>query len=158
MSAEEVAAELRTIRIDPGLWEVTSTVTGASGPNLPRAAQARIKGHRRTLRNCITPGQAARPEANFLRIQEDGRCTYRDFSMRDGRVQGEMRCAGAGQPETVTTHMEGRHGPRAYEMRMHMVSTGMPEGGNITIETRTIGRRIGDCPSAAPQRNEGESE
>lgn len=155
MSAEEVAAELRTVRIEPGLWEVTSIVTGASGPNLPRAAEARIKGHRRTLRNCITPAQAARPEANFLRIQEDGHCTYRDFSMRGGRVRGEMMCSGAGQPGTMTTRMEGRHGPRDYDMRMRMTSTGMPEGANMIIDTRTIGRRIGDCPPAAPQPTKG---
>jgi len=150
MTAGEVAAELRGLRIEPGLWEVRSEVLDANGPNLPRMAQARIKGPRPIVRTCITPAQAARPEANFLRTEPDSNCVYRGFSLRDGRLRGEMRCAGAGLPGTTTTSMSGQYGARGYDTRMRMASTGMPEGANMTIETRTIGRRIGDCPPAAP--------
>lgn len=150
MTAEEVAAELRNVRVEPGLWEVRSEVLDATGPNLPRQAQAEIKGHRRSIRNCITPEQAAHPETNFLRTQRNGHCTYRGFSMRDGRMRGEMRCTGGGMPGVVTTSMHGLHGPRSHDVRMRMTSTGMPEGANMIIETRTVGRRIGACPAAAP--------
>lgn len=150
MTVEEVAAELRGLRIEPGLWEISSQVLDANGPNLPRKAQARIKGPRQSVRNCITPEQAAHPESNFLRTQRTGNCTYRDFSMRDGRMRGEMRCTGGGMPGIVTTSMDGLYGPRSHDVRMRMTSTGMPQGANMTIETRTIGRRIGACPPAAP--------
>lgn len=155
MPAEAVAAELRGVRVEPGLWQVTSAVTGASGPNLPREAKARIERHRRTSRTCISAAQAARPEANFLRARASGQCSYRHFSMRDGRVRGEMRCAGDGLPGTTVTSMDGRYGPRLYDVRMRTVSTGMPEGANMIVETRTISRRIGDCPPAAPQPPRG---
>ena len=150
MTVDEVAQELRRIAIEPGLWEVSSEVTDANGPNLPRQAQARIKGHRTAVRNCITPEQAAHPEANFLRRQQAGNCSYRGFSTEGGRVRGEMSCTGGGQPGTMTTSMEGRHSPRSHDVRMRMASTEMPEGANMIIETRTVGRRIGDCPPAAP--------
>ena len=150
MSAQEVAAELRGLRIEPGLWEMRSEVLDATGPNLPRMAQARLKGPRPIVRTCISPAEAARPEANFLRSQPDSHCTYRGFSLRDGRLRGEMRCAGGGLPGTTTTSMDGRYGARGYDTRMRMASTGMPEGANMIIETRTIGRRIGNCPPAAP--------
>jgi hypothetical protein len=155
MTVEEVAAELRSVRVEPGLWELSSAVLEAQGPNLPREAQARIKGHRQHARNCITPEQAARPEANFLRRQVDSNCTYRGFSMRGGRVRGEMRCTGGDMPGTMTTSMDGRYGARSYDVRMHMTSTEMPLGANMIIDTRTIGRRIGDCPPAAPERSNG---
>lgn len=150
MTAGEVAAELRGLRIEPGLWEVRSEVLDANGPNLPRMAQARIKGPRPIVRTCITPAQAARPEANFLRTEPDSNCVYRGFSLRDGRLRGEMRCAGGGLPGTTTTSMSGQYGARGYDTRMRMASTGMPEGANMIIETRTIGRWIGVCPPAAP--------
>jgi hypothetical protein len=155
MTAGEVAAELRGLSIEPGLWALSSAVVDARGPNLPREAQARLKRHRQNVRNCVTPAQAARPEATFLTRQAGSRCTYRDFSIRGGRLRGEMRCAGGGLPGSMTTTMDGQYGPRGYDVRMRMTSTGMPEGANIIIDTRTVGRRIGDCPTAARARSNG---
>jgi uncharacterized protein DUF3617 len=157
MSANEVAAELRDLRIEPGLWRVTSEVTAARGANLPLAAKARIEAHRRVASSCVTPAEAARPEANFLRQQRDGHCGYRGFSLSGSRMRGQMRCAGGGLPGTVTTEMDGRYRPGAYELTMRMTSTGMPEGANMVIETRTIGRRVGACPPAAVRPSEGGS-
>lgn len=155
MTVEEVAAELRNVRVEPGLWDMSSQVLAASGPNLPREAQARIERHRQNVRNCISPEQAARPEANFLRRREGGICIYRDFSMRGGRLRGEMRCTGGGLPGSMTTTMDGQYGPRRYDVRMRMTSTGMPEGANMIIDTRTLGRRIGDCPPAPRNSSKG---
>lgn len=157
MSADEVAAELSALSIEPGLWRVASEVTAASGDNLPRAARARIEAHRRSVSSCVTAAEAARPEANFLRQQRDGHCSYRGFSLRSGRMRGQMRCTGGGLPGAVTTEMDGRYRPGAYELIMRMTSTGMPEGANMVIETRTVGRRIGACPPAAAQPSEGGS-
>lgn len=155
MTAAEVAAELRNLHIEPGLWEVSSAVLDARGPNLPREAQSRMKAHRQNLRNCITPALAARPEANFLRRQSGSLCTYRGFSVRDGRLRGEMRCTGGGLPGAMTTRMDGRYGPRGYDVRMRMISTDMPVGANMIIDTRTIGLRIGHCPPGPPRASEG---
>lgn len=155
MTAGEVAAELRGLRVEPGLWEVTSAVLDARGENMPREARARIRSHRGTIRNCVTPAQAARPDANFMRIQQRGACTYRGFSIQGGRMRGEMRCTDPGLPGAMTTSMDGRYGPRNYEVRMRMVSTGMPEGANMIIDTRTVGRRIGQCPPDAPRAPKG---
>ena len=155
MSANEVAAELRGLRVEPGLWEVTSAVLDANGENMPREAQARMKGHRRTLRNCVTPAQAARPDESFLRARQDGsQCSWRGFRLEGERLRGEMRCTGGRLPGVMTTRMDGRYGPRSYDVRMRMTSTDMPLGANMVIDTLTIGRRIGDCP-AAPRAAQG---
>jgi hypothetical protein len=147
MTAQEVAAELRKVHIEPGLWEVTSRVLDASGPNLPREARARMIAHRQSVRNCVTPERAAHPEGNFLRTQRDSNCTYRDFSTDGGQVRGSMRCTGGGMPGVMTTRMEGRYGPQSYDVTLHMSSTEMPHGADVTIIARTIARRISDCPA-----------
>ena len=144
MTAEEVASELANMRIEPGLWVVASEVVEVRAPDLPLEVRNRMVGPRRRLRNCITPEQAARPSANFLAARADSACAYRRFTVRDGIVAGEMIC-----PE-ATARMEGRYGPRAYDMRMEMASP-MPGGETMTIAIRAHGRRIGECEQGERQ-------
>ena len=138
MSDEEVAAELSTLRIEPGLWEVSSAVLDVSAPNLPIEVRNRMVGPRGSIRHCITPEQAERPSANFLAARESSDCRYRDFEMREGRLTGAMTCPDA------TARMQGRYGPASYEMRMEMRSR-MPDGATMTLQLRSSGRRIGEC-------------
>ena len=138
MSAEQVAGELARMRIAPGLWELSSEVIEVRAPDLPREVRNRMVGPRTRLRHCITPEQAARPDANFLAARRDQACAYRDFSVRDGRIRGEMTC-----PDATTT-MSGRYGPNGYDMLMEMQSP-VPGGALMTLEVRARGRRIGPC-------------
>ena len=139
MSAEQVADQLSNMRIAPGLWELTSEVVEVRAPDLPREVRNRMVGPRSRLRHCITPEQAERPSANFLAARNDNACAYRAFSVRDGRLEGNMTCPDA------TAVMEGRYGPTAYDMRMEMESP-MPGGTTMTLALRASGRRIGACP------------
>ena len=118
MTREEVAGELAAMRIEPGLWELTSEVVEVSAPDLPREVRNRMVGPRARLRNCITPEQASRPGANFLAMRADSECAYRDFTVRDGA--------------------------ESYALGMEMESP-MPGGATMTLQVRARGRRIGDC-------------
>jgi len=138
MTAAEVAAELAGMRIEPGLWALTSEVVDVRAPDLPREVRRRMLGPRRQLRHCITAEQAARPSANFLAGRADSACTYRDFTVRDGRLAGSMACPGA------RATMSGRYGPTGYDLRMEMESP-MPGGATMTLQLRSRGQRIGDC-------------
>ena len=144
MSAEEVAGQLATMRIDPGLWELTSEVVEVRGPDLPREVRNRMVGPRRSVRHCITPAQAERPSANFLAGRDDNGCSHRDFTVRDGRLSGTMTCPDA------TVRMDGRYGPRGYDMRMEMASPA-PGGGEMILDLRARGRRIGACRQGGKQ-------
>lgn len=146
VSVNEVASQLAAVQIEPGLWEARSEVVNVTGEGLPREVQSQMKGRASEIRNCITPEQAARPDANFLTAQQNSNCTYRGFSMQNGRVEGAMTCTGGDLPGEMTTEMSGEYGPRSYDMRMRMTTTGMPGGADMTIETRVSGRRVGDCP------------
>jgi hypothetical protein len=150
MSSSEVAAELRKVRIEPGLWQTDSRMIDASGPNLPREARAEMLTRGRSVRYCITPERAAHPEGSFLQMHRGSRCAFRDYSTEGGRVSGWMRCTGGGLPGVITTTMEGRHTPTYYEVTMRMESTGMPAGADLIITGRTVARRIGQCPAPRP--------
>ena len=145
MSVNEVAAELANVQINPGLWETSSEVLNVTAPNLPREVQNRMRRPPQTARHCISEEQAARPDANFLATQRDN-CAYRDFVMREGRIQGTMVCSGDGEMAgEATAVMSGRYGAESYDMRMRMEMEG-PADSTMTIETRASGRRVGDCP------------
>jgi hypothetical protein len=138
LTAEQVAAELGAMRIEPGLWELTSAVVGVSAPDLPVAMRDRMIGPRRRLRHCISPAQAARPGASFLAMRAGSECTYPRFAIERGRLTGTMVC-----PDATTT-MDGRYGPRGYDLRMIMESP-LGNGEVMTLQLRAQGRRIGDC-------------
>jgi hypothetical protein len=72
-------------------------------------------------------------------------CTYRDFSMRDGRMSGTMTCTGGAGEGEMQMQMEGEYGPRSYDMTMTMAGEGMGDGQQMTMRVRTQARRIGDC-------------
>jgi hypothetical protein len=152
MSASEVAAQLESIRIEPGLWEISSEIRNVSGQNLPHEVRSRMMTPRPAVRNCITPEQAAQPAANFLLTQGASHCIYRDFAMQGGRLTGSMTCSNPQLPGTMTTAMDGRYGGRSYDMRLRMETAGMPADANMTIEAQARGRRIGDCPAPTAAR------
>lgn len=153
MSRNEVAGELSNVRIEPGQWELTSRITNVTAPDMPRELISQMTRPNPIIRNCITPEQAASPNTNFLTAQQNSNCTYRDFSMRGGRMQGTMSCTAppegqAGPPRRarMTATMDGQYGPQSYDLTMHMETPNPMSGGTMRISTRTQGRRVGPCP------------
>jgi hypothetical protein len=144
MSADEVAAQLAKVKVEPGQWEAQTEILSAKGA-LPKEALQQMTGKRTDTSNCITPQQAARPSANFLAAQQDSDCTYQDFRMEGGKLSGKMTCSGGQMLGDMVTVMNGDYGPTSYDMRMQMETPGLPGGESITIVTRTRGKRVGEC-------------
>lgn len=149
MTAEEVAGQLSEMKIEPGQWEATNEIISASAPGLPADALKQMVGQKTTVRNCITPEQAERPNANFLAAQENSNCTYQDWSMDGGRMKGTMTCAGGAEmaDSTIVMKMDGTYGEKSYDMVMDM-ETKMPGDMTMTIKARTTGKRVGECTGA----------
>ena len=138
MTDQEVAEQLQAMRIEPGLWELSSEVTDVSARDLPHEVRQRMIGPRSRTRHCITPAQAEQPSANFLAGRAESECSYRNFTVGGGRIEGAMTC-----PD-VTARMRGSYGPAGYDMRMEMASP-MAGGATMQLVVRSRGRRIGEC-------------
>ncbi len=145
MTAEEVAEELKGMKIEPGQWQATTEVVEVSAPNVPGDMLKSMVGKKNSVSNCITPEQAAKPSANFLAAQQNNQCTYQDWSMDGGRMTGTMTCQGGQMPGKMVMAMSGSYAPTKYDMNMDMKSTGLPGGMSMDIKARTTGRRVGDC-------------
>ena len=150
VSRGEVARELARVEVRPGLWEVSTRIVAVAQEGLPHEVAERMKGRRRGFRHCITPAQAARPDANFLAVRGSGRCRDEAFAMSGGRIAGTMVCRDPGGAET-RVRMSGAYGPERYEIRMEMATPGIGAGRTMILETRQQGRRVGECG------NEGET-
>ena len=145
MTAEQVAEELREMKIEPGQWESTTEVVGVDAP-VGGDVLKQMVGQKSSKSDCVTPEQAAKPSAAFLAVQQTNNCTYRDWSLEGGRIRGTMTCDGGGQiPGQVVMTMTGAYGSTGYDLDMNMRTAGLPGGAGMTIKAKSTGRRTGQC-------------
>lgn len=140
--AEKVAAA--DIRLDPGQWQSSMRLDHMEVANLPAAAKdamAKQQGTTHSFASCLTPEQAAKPDASFFQKAATG-CTYDHFTMAGGRIDAEMSCKKGAGPSHMT--MQGEYGSDHYAMAIQSQSEmqpGMPMKMAMTITAR----RVGDC-------------
>lgn len=140
--SEAAASDGGAMQIQPGEWETTSEMVNIEAPNMPPEMAAAMKqniGQKTTSRTCITPEEASGGE--FMTTDSDAQCTKEGISFAGGRIQGSMTCTGEEGRATIT--MTGQHSGTSYDMRSKVVSAN--ESGNLTMETRVTGRRLGEC-------------
>ena len=142
-STEAPAAASGATMVQPGLWEV-SYEANVSGANLPPAYAAAMKSHKETKRDCITPEEAAKP-INMMKSSKDDSCDYSKFTLANGRMQGTITCGDKGGKGQASMTMNGQYDAQNYAYTSTMTSNA--GGMNMTIETKAIGHRVGECPA-----------
>lgn len=153
ISQEEAAAEAANVRIEPGEWEVTTQLTEIDAPGMPEAAQEMMReqmGRTTTYNHCITPEQAADPEAQMFGGDDQQNCTYSEFDMSGGNMLIEASCQPEGMQGEMTMRMEGAYSPSEYDMTMRMTTSGTPMG-DMTMSGQTTGRRVGECSEGSAE-------
>jgi hypothetical protein len=130
-----------TVELRPGQWETTVEVLRMDIPNmqgvtLPKQGPV-------TVRSCLTPEQARRPNAGFMTGGRDQNgCNYESFSMAGGRVQGTVTCNREGS--AIRSTINGTFSAEAYQMETE--ASVQANGMTVNTANRVTGRRIGDCP------------
>lgn len=131
------------IRLDPGQWETSHEIVSMESPNMPKEMMKAMAGKVTTIKTCITPEQAAKPNADFFADRKNG-CAYKDFAMAGGRISGTLTCTSKEGPGAMTMKMDGRYARDSYEMAVEMTTDA--NAGAMTIKSRGSGRRLGACP------------
>lgn len=144
MTAEQVAEELKAMKIQPGQWTATTEVVGVDAP-VGGDVLKQMVGQKSSKSDCVTPEQAAKPSAAFLAVQQTSNCTYRDWSLEGGRIQGTMTCDGGQIPGQVVMTMTGAYASTRYDLDMNMKTAGLPGGAALTVKAKSSGRRTGEC-------------
>ncbi|MDT9599204.1 DUF3617 domain-containing protein [Sphingosinicella rhizophila] len=133
------------IRLDPGQWEIEHEILSMEAPGMPKEAMASVTNQKTVIKSCITPEQAAKPNADFFAAKDNG-CSYKDFNMAGGRIRGTLSCASEDRPGSMTMTMDGKYSAQSYEMAVEMKTDA--GAGGMTIKSRGSGKRIGDCPAS----------
>ena len=94
ITADEVAEEMNTVRLEPGEWENTVEIVDVKVDGLPEGVSAGVmagmKGKFTTSKSCITKDEADNPGARFFAAQEKTNCEVKKFDMSGGAVSSEM--------------------------------------------------------------------
>jgi hypothetical protein len=99
--------------IDPGLWEVTSTIESGDMPGAQMDVGKVMDRAPTVARHCLTPEDAAKgPEALLLLTRPD--CSFLHSSMAHGRLHATLSC-GAGTPDAMTVEVNGRFSSKRYK-------------------------------------------
>lgn len=146
ITGEEVQAEMESaaISITPGQWETTVQLTEFDMPQMPEEARGMMQqqmGRARANTSCITPEEAANPEANTFGDNNDD-CTYTDFTMSGGTILIAGSCQAQGMPGAMTMRMEGSYTPTSYDMTMNMNMDAGP-AGPMSMAGQVTGRFVG---------------
>lgn len=142
--AEKVAKSDIAVRPAPGRWESTVKIEKLEIPNLPPQARETMQhqmGSAQNFASCLTPEQAAKPNAGFFQQGASG-CTYDNFSMSDGKIDATMTCNHGGGKQKMS--MSGTYGPESYTIAINSDAT-MPGGMNMTMIMSVAAKRVGEC-------------
>jgi hypothetical protein len=130
------------LTMQPGQWEMTTTVTRMNMPGMPAGMNATPPPN--TTRDCLTPEEVARANADFVRESAGEGCTSQNSSMSGGRIQANIQCD---RPEGQTRMtMNGTYTATTLDMTQQ-VRTTIAGGQTVEMDARMTGRRIGECPA-----------
>jgi hypothetical protein len=140
--AEKVAASGMTPR--PGSWEGTFRITSLDMPGLPPSVREEMNksmGAAQRHFTCLTPEQAAKPDARFFQKAAEG-CTYERFVMADGKIDAVMNCTPGSGPTKMA--MQGTYNPDTYNLKI-TGSGEMAKGMSMNIAMDVTSRHVGAC-------------
>ena len=137
------AGEAGLAALQPGEWETTVEVLSMEVPGMP-AGMAAPAIPPTTTRHCVTPEEAAQPNAEFFAGNAEGAaCQRENFTIANGRISGVITCAAEGT--TIRSEMNGQFASDRYEVTSRTQTTA--QGMTMNGETRLTARRVGDCPA-----------
>lgn len=140
--ADKVAASGMMPR--PGRWQGDFRVEKLEIPGMPAQAADQVNksmGMDRSYFTCLTPQQAAKPDARFFQKAAEG-CVYDHFTMADGKIDAVMNCRPGAGPTRMT--MNGTYNEDTYNLKING-SGEIAKGMAMNISMAVTSRRVGEC-------------
>ena len=129
-----------------GQWETTTEVTRLTKHDQGAPAIATPEGTKASFTSCIAEGEGKKP-APTLFAGAKVECEYRDFYMARGRMNASMTCALPSVEGEVVSSVEGNNDDESFVGTI-TTSTRLAGSGDVTVDAKISGRRVGECPAA----------
>jgi hypothetical protein len=124
--------------VQPGQWDILTTVQSVDMPGAPPQMAAMMKGRPIRVSQCITAADAAKGPQQLMKSNKQ--CRFTRYSMTGGRLSSEMVCDQGGGTMTATS--TGSFTPTSFTTTGRTVMTGAQK---MTMTATTVGKRIGAC-------------
>ena len=121
-------------QVQPGQWEIVTTVRAA---DLPNGVKADV-GKSTTVRSCLTAAEAVKGPKEML--QGNKQCRMNRYVKKDGKLDSQMVCTQG--PSTMTATTKGVFTSTSFSNQAQMVMTGPQK---MTMNVTSVGKRIGAC-------------
>jgi hypothetical protein len=145
--AEQARAASAATRFQPGQWRSTAEVVDIQMPGMPAGMAEQLRQQmmsRSSVTSCMTEEQSANPSESLFGGQR-GQCRFDRFSMKAGRIDAVMTCAGDGREvEAARITLTGTFDATHFETESTIESTG-GERGRMSMRSRVKGERVGAC-------------
>lgn len=128
----------------PGLWELDESVGEVAEAGMRTEEEAEIeadpvrRGAARTV--CLPDDYADRPHPDFW-ASGGNNCSYADFAMIDGELEGALECNAT--PGSLTLAFDGEYTDTGFDLAMTATRSG--EGEDVTVNGRLAGRWLRGC-------------
>ncbi|MEZ5709377.1 MAG: DUF3617 domain-containing protein [Blastomonas sp.] len=152
ISSEEAAEAAKDVKLDPGKWENTVEFVDISFDEAKLPPEARgfasgmlksMVGQKQTTSSCLTPEEAAKPQADFFAGNKEDDCEYKTFNISGGKMKIDMTCTQKDKSE-ANISLSGNYSSDSYDMEMNMAMNS-PQMGEMTIKAKTNAKRVGEC-------------
>lgn len=145
-SVESVARKVQAanIRPLPGRWETQLKMDKLEIAGMPPEMQGMMKQQFDKLQtsvSCLTKEDVERADGEMFKPESQSGCTYRKFSMGDGKIEADMTCEGDGMAQKMT--MAGTYSQQAYAMQIN--ADGNVQGQPMSMAMSVNAKRVGEC-------------
>lgn len=151
LSKEDVVAEVNSVKLQPGEWEVVQEVTDVKVTGLPEdvpdTAMTRMIGQRNAYTMCLTPEEAENPSADLFSAQQGADCSFSQMDVSGGKVIGKLSCKLPNENGVANIMMRGDYLPHRYDMDLDVDAKGLPNNMGMTMQMKSSGKWVRECPA-----------
>ena len=132
-------------KLPAGEWEVSSTVEALKSTDQTTPDIALKQGDTATHRACVA---ADVKPANDIFLAKGDQCSGTSVFIMNGRINASWTCQRPGKGQVMPA-ADGKYTADSFEV---LVTTGtwFSGTGDYELTQRMKGKRVGDCPAAAP--------
>lgn len=124
--------------IQPGKWENKVEILDVKMSGGPPGLAEAMRGRPQVVTRCVTAAEASRGPQSAMNA--DKACRFTRYYAANGRISSELVCT---RPTgTTTATAQGSYTPTSYAAVGRVTMTGKVQ---MTMTTRTSGRRLGGC-------------
>lgn len=133
--------------LTPGAYELSWTVAELRSTDKTTPATGLSKAGTGTTRACVGGGGEIDPA---LFAEADDECTATNSYIRSGRISMQLECKRPGESGQVLLTVDGTSTADSLKGDVS-TSTYLAGPGDYAMSRTFTGRRLGECPPAAPQ-------